>query len=222
MLLSRVSNMASAGTTDFLLLFSSLQVIHLAMLIDKNDFLWIFFLYSLISTIHCQITREYDQILANKLDHITVKYIPPFVHNDQCYLTILYKCLSFHQRRISVNIQIDQTLYRTNFTVFRRHWFCQKSTRVQIRYVQIRLPRSLAYQPDGMSNFPSLPIEQGRLKVTMYRDKHENTNAIINQLEYNVRFLPVYKRPKFHSFPWNPKMVETNKAICSKEPGEVF
>lgn len=192
------------------------------MMIDKTDFLWIFFLYSCftLSTIYCQITREYDQILGNELDHITVKYIPPLVHNDQCYLTILYKCVTFRQRRISIQIQIDQTLYRTNLTVFRRHWFCQTSTRIQVRYVRIRLPRSLAYQPDRMFNFPSLPIEQGRLKVIMYRDKYENINDIVKQLKYNVRFLPVYKRPIFHSFPWNPRMTRTNEGICLKEPGE--
>ena len=188
----------------------------------KNDLIWIEFLlsFSLVYLTHCQLTREYDQLLATELDYIHVKYIPPFLHNDQRYLAILYKCSSLDQRRISLSIQIDRTLHRTNWTVFRRHWFCQKSTRVQIRYVQVQLPRSLAYSSDSISNFHSLPIEQGRLKLIMYEDKQANLNAIIKQLEYDVRFLPVYKRPSFHCVPWSLQRNSTNKEMCSKEPGE--
>lgn len=194
------------------------------MMIYKNDAIWIEFLlsFSLLCTIHCQISREYDQLLANQLDYIDVKYIPTFLHNDESYLTVLYKCSSEYQRRISLVIHVDQTLYQTNWMVFRRHWFCTKSDRVRIRYVQIRLPRSLAYSSDVISNFPSLPIEQGRLNLIMYNDRYENRNAIVKQLEYNVRFLPVHKRPSFHCFPWNPKRNQMGKAICLKEPGEKF
>lgn len=191
-------------------------------MISKTGFFFIiiFLLYTIniFSLIQCQITGEYDQLLSNELDYIDVKHIPSILHNDNTYLTILYKC-SF-QRRISLLIYIERTLYRSNFAVFRRHWFCQNSNRIQIRYVHVRLHRSLAYASDIQSNLYSWPIEQGQLKLIMYTNKQENNNEILKNIQYNVRFLPVHKRPSFHSFAWNPIINKSIELSCPKEPGE--
>lgn len=164
--------------------------------------------------IHCQITGEYDQIISNELDYINVKYIPSILHNDNVYLTIVYKCSSELPRRISLSIYIERTLYRTNLSVFRRHWFCQKSSQIKIRYIRVQLRRSLAYASDIQ-----LPIEQGQLKLIMYKNKQENENEILKQNLYNVRFLRVDKRPNDRSYRWQPLMNKTTENICLKEPG---
>jgi hypothetical protein len=189
-------------------------------MVSKNGFIFLFSFINLFSLIPCQITGEYDQLLSNELDYINAKHIPLILHNDNIYLTILYKCSS--QRRISLSINIERTLYRSNFAVFRRHWFCQKSTRIQTRYVQVRLHRSIAYASDIQSNLYSWPIEQGQLKLIMYANKQENINEILKNIQYNVRFLPVHKRPNFRSFPWNPIINKTIEFTCPKEPGENF
>jgi hypothetical protein len=188
-------------------------------MINKNYFIFICFIsfINFFNLIQCQIVNEH-----NELDYIDVKYIPSILHNDNVYLTILYKCSSLFQRRISLSIYIDRTLYRTNVAVFRRHWFCQKSTHIKIRYVRVYLHRSLAYASDIQSNLQSWPIEQGQLKVIMYKNKQENENEILKKIEYNVKFLPVHKRPNYRSFRWNPLINKTMENICSKEPGEIF
>jgi len=193
-------------------------------MINKNYFIIIVFinLLNFLNLIQCQITNEYDQILSNEFDYINIKYIPSILHNDNVYLTILYKCSSLSQRRISLSIYIERTLYRTNFAVFRRHWFCQKSTHIKIRYVRVHLHRLLAYTSDSQSNLKSLPIEQGQLRLIMYNNKEENKNEILKKIEYNVRFLPVHKRPSFRSFRWNPLINKISEDICLKEPGEIF
>jgi hypothetical protein len=169
--------------------------------------------------IQCQIT---DQILLNELDYINIKYIPSILHNDNIYITILYKCSSLSQRRISLSIYIERTLYRTNLPVFRRHWFCQKSTHMKIRYVNVRLHRSLAYNSDIESNLQSWPIEQGQLKLIMYNNKQENENEILKKIQSNVKFLPVHKRPNFRSLQWNPFIKKPIEDICLKEPGKIY
>jgi hypothetical protein len=187
-------------------------------MVSKTGFIFLLSSFNIVSLIHCQITGEYDQLLSNELDYIDAKHIPSVLHNDNVYLTILYKCSS--QRRISLSIFIERTLYRNNFAVFRRHWFCQKSTRIQIRYIKVRLHRSLAYASDIQSNLYSLPIEQGQLKLTMYANQQENTNEILRNIQYDVRFLPVHKRPNFRSLRWNPINNKAIELTCSKEPGE--
>ncbi|CAF2504289.1 unnamed protein product [Rotaria sp. Silwood2] len=188
-------------------------------MISKNYFVF-FFIYSIsfLYLIQCQITNQYDQIISNEPDYIDVKYIPSILHNDKIYLTILYKCSSLTQRRISLSIYIERTLYHTNVAVFRRYWFCHKSTHVKIRYVRVHLHRSIAYASDSALNLQSWPIEQGRLKIIMYKNKQENENEILKKLEYNVRFLPVHQRPSFRSFRWNPFMNKTIDGICHNEP----
>lgn len=192
-------------------------------MINKIYFIGIFFITSInfLTLIHCQITGEYDQILSNEFDYIDVKYIPSILHNDNIYLTILYKCSSISHRRISLSIYIQKTLYRTNFPVFRRHWFCHKSSNIKIRYVRVHLHRSLAYASDIQSNLRSLPIEQGQLRLIMYNNTQENENEILKKNVYDIKFLPVYKRPSYRSFPWNPLINKTNENICLKEPGEI-
>ena len=154
-------------------------------MIRKTCFI-IVFIYSLsfCYLIHCQITGEYDRITSEEPDFIHIKYIPPILHNDNIYITILYKCSSLSQRRISLSIRVERTLYRANFAVFRRHWFCQKSTQIKMRYVRVQLHRSLAYA----SNFQSWPIERGQLKLIMYNGKQENEDEILRKIEYDVRF----------------------------------
>ena len=169
-----------------------------------------------------QLTNEYDRILVNELDYIDVKSIPAALHNDNVYLTILYKCSSFMRRRISLAIRIERNLYRYNFAVFRRHWFCQKSTRVQTRYIRVKLHRSLAYASDSQINLQSWPIEHGQLYLTMYQNEHEKENEIIKTLKYNVKFLPVHKRPNFRSFRWSPSINRRTADVCQTEPGEMF
>jgi hypothetical protein len=188
-------------------------------MISKN-YLIIIFIYSLnlFSLIQCQIT----DLSSTELDFIYIKHIPPILHNDNIYITILYKCSSISQRRISLSIYIDRTLYRTNVAVFRRHWYCQKSSQIKIRYIPVRLHRSLAYASDRQSNFQSWPIDQGQLKLIMYHNKQENMNEILQKIEYNVKFLPVHKRPNFRSFRWTPFINKTIEMICFKEPGEIF
>ncbi|CAF0911578.1 unnamed protein product [Rotaria sordida] len=144
--------------------------------------------------------------------------MPSILHNNNIYLTILYKCSSLTQRRISLSIYIERTLYRTNVPVFRRYWLCHRSTRIKTRYIRVHLHRSIAYASDLTSNLQSWPIEQGRLKLIMYKNRLENENEILKKLEYNVRFLPVHKRPSYYSFRWNPFINKTINNICLKEP----
>ncbi|CAF3364177.1 unnamed protein product [Rotaria sp. Silwood1] len=169
-------------------------------MISKNYFV-IVFIYSIsfLYLIKCQITNQYDRLLSNEPDYIDVQYIPSILHNDKIYLTILYKCSSLTQRRISLSITIERTLYRINVAVFRRYWFCRKSTHVKIRYIRVNLHRSIAYASDSTINLQSWPIEHGRLKLIMYKNEQENENEILKKLEYNVRFLPVHKRPTYAS-----------------------
>jgi hypothetical protein len=193
-------------------------------MITKNYLFIIIFIYSInfIYLIQCQITNAYDQLLSNELDYIEIKHIPSILHNDNVYLTILYKCSSLTKRRISLSIRIERTLYRTNFAVFRRHWFCQKSPHIQIQYLKVHLHRSLAYASDNQSNLSSWPIEQGQLKLIMYNDEQENENEILKKLEYNVRFLPVHQRPSIRTVRWNPLIYKKSDAICLKEPGKIL
>ncbi|CAF4662218.1 unnamed protein product [Rotaria sp. Silwood1] len=188
-------------------------------MISKNYFV-IVFIYSIsfLYLIKCQITNQYDRLLSNEPDYIDVQYIPSILHNDKIYLTILYKCSSLTQRRISLSITIERTLYRINVAVFRRYWFCRKSTHVKIRYIRVNLHRSIAYASDSTINLQSWPIEHGRLKLIMYKNEQENENEILKKLEYNVRFLPVHKRPSFRSFRWNPFINKTINDICRNEP----
>ncbi|CAF0804952.1 unnamed protein product [Adineta ricciae] len=165
-----------------------------------------------------QLTKEYDRILANELDYIDVKNIPAVLHNDNVYLTILYKCSSFARRRISLAIRIERNLYRYNFAVFRRHWFCQKSIRVHTRHIRVKLHRSLAYASDSQINLQSWPIEHGQLYLTMYQNEHEKENEIIKTLQYSVKFLPVHKRPNIRSFRWSPPMNRRTEGVCQTEP----
>jgi hypothetical protein len=189
-------------------------------MITKNYLITIFI--TLFYLIQCQITNEYDQILSDQLDYIDVKYIPPILHNGNVYLTVIYKCSSLSKRRISLSIRIERTLYRTNFAVFRRHWFCQKSTQIKIRYVHVRLHRSLAYASDIQSNLQSWPIEQGQLKLIIYNNEQENETEILKSIEYNVKFLPVHDRPSIRSARRNPLIYKKTEAICLKEPGKIF
>jgi hypothetical protein len=168
----------------------------------------------------CQITGEYDQILSHELDYLDTKHIPTYLHNDNVYLTIAYKCALGSKRRISLAIRIEQTLYRTNFAVFRRHWYCHGSSHVRIGYVRIRLHRSLAYTSDEESNLKSWPSEHGRLYLMMYSHEQPNEQEIIRKVEYNVRFLPVHQRPSIRSFSWQPwKRIDTQ---CPRESGKTF
>jgi len=190
----------------------------------SRDYFIIICTYSLgyFYLIQCQLTDRYDQLLSNELDYIHVKHIPSILHNDNVYLPIIYKCSSLSRRRISLSIRIDQTLDRTNFTVFRRHWFCQKSAEIKIRSIRVDLHRSLAYASDIPSNFQSWPIEQGQLNLIMYINEQENENEILKKVQYNVRFLPIYKRPSIRSYRWNPLINKTIETICPEEPGEDF
>ncbi|CAF0808478.1 unnamed protein product [Adineta steineri] len=188
-------------------------------MLSKN-YLNVIFIYSIYCfyLTQCQITNEYNQLLSNELDYIDVKHVPTIIHNDNVYLPIIYKCSSLSRRRISLSIRIERTLYRSNFAVFRRHWFCQNTTQMKIRYIRVRLHRSLAYASDSQSNFQSLPIEQGQLHLIMYNNEQENENEILRKVLYNIRFLPVYKRPSIRSFRWNPLINKTIENICPKEP----
>jgi hypothetical protein len=168
--------------------------------------------------IQCQLTSEND----HQLDYIDVKYIPPILHNDNIYLTVLYKCSSLSQRRISLIIRIEKTLYRTNLIVFRRYWYCQRSSHIQTRYLRVHLHRSLAYASDIQSNLQSWPIEHGQLTLIMYNNKQQNDNEILKKIDYNVRFLSVHKRPNIRSLRWNPLINKPTEGICLVEPGKVF
>jgi len=188
-----------------------------SIMIRSRSLISVILFVNLFILICCQITNDYDEIYANEHDVLDIKYLPSVFHNDHIYLPILYKCSSLFPRRISLSITINKTSHRTNFAVFRRHWFCQKSTRIQIRYVHIRLPRSLAYQFDSFS----LPIEQGQLNLIMFYNQQNNMKYILKQLQFNIRFLPVHKRPFYYSFPWNPVKQKPQEQICLIEPGEI-
>lgn len=170
----------------------------------------------------CQIANTFDKLFSNKPDVIIIKHIPSVLHNDNVYITILYKCSSSTPRRISVSIRIDRTLYQTNFPVFRRFWLCRQSSYLKVHYVRIRLHRSIAYASDGEINLMSWPIEQGQLTVTMYKNSQANEREIIKKIEYNVRFLPVHKRPSFRSYQWNPIAKKPLSSVCLKEPGKII
>ncbi|CAF1929045.1 unnamed protein product [Rotaria magnacalcarata] len=185
-------------------------------MISKNYF--VIFVISSINLIQCQITNQYDKILSNQPDYIDAKYIPSMLHNDHIYLTIQYKCSSLTPRRISLSINIERTLYRTNLAIFRRYWFCHKSPNVQLRYVRVQLHRSIAYRSDSELKLVSWPIEEGQLKLIMYKNNQENENEMLKKIQYNVRFLPVHKRPSIRSFRWHPLINKTRDSICPAEP----
>ncbi|UJR27496.1 hypothetical protein I4U23_008780 [Adineta vaga] len=179
--------------------------------------MFIYLIYCVYFT-QSQITYENDRFTANELDFIIIKHIPSVFHNDNIYLTIQYKCSSLSRRRISLSIRIERNLYRYNFAVFRRHWFCQKSIHIQTRYIRVKLHRSLAYASDPQSNLQSWPIEYGQLNLIMYNNEYENGNQILKSIQSNVRFLPVDKRPYIRSFRWNPLTNTTIQTTCQKEP----
>ena len=152
-----------------------------------------------------------------------MKYIPPVLHNNDVYLTVIYKCSSLRYRRISLSIHVERTLHQRNFVVLRHRWLCYKSTQIKIRYIRIHLHRSVAYASDTESNFQSLPIEQGQLKLIMYKSERENDNEILKKVQYKVEFLPVHKRPSFRSFRWTPLTIyKTADPTCSREPGKIL
>ncbi|CAM4859821.1 unnamed protein product [Rotaria socialis] len=183
---------------------------------SKNYF--VIFVISSINLIQCQITNQYDKILSNQPDYIDAKYIPSVLHNDNIYLTIQYKCSSLTPRRISLSIVIERTLYRTNLAIFRRYWFCRKSPNVQLRYVRVQLHRSIAYRSDPDLNLESWPIEQGQLTLIMYKNDQDKQNEMLKKIQYNVRFLPVHKRPSMRSFRWHPLINKIRDSICPVEP----
>ncbi len=163
-----------------------------------------------------------EELINKELDYIDLKQIPHVLDNDNVNLTVLYQCSSLTKRRISLSIRIEQTLYRKNVSIFRRHWFCQSTSYVQTVHVRIQLPRSIAYASDIPSNLQSWPIETGQLNLLMFDSDQTDEKKIIKQIQYNVRFLPVHQRPKIRSIRWNPFINKTTNEFCLKEPGEVF
>lgn len=134
---------------------------------------------------------------------------------------MIYKCAIGSKRRISVDIRIERTLYRTNFAVFRRHWYCHGSNQLRVRYIPIRLHRSLAYASDPESNLRSWPIEEGRLTLTMYRNEKDSIEDALKIVRANVKFLPVEQRPPIRSRPWQPLIASSSmENTCPLEPGK--
>jgi hypothetical protein len=170
---------------------------------------------------HCQITGEYDQLLSNERDYLQVKHLPAVLHNENTYLAVIFKCDLGSKRRISLAIRIERTLFKTNFAVFRRHWYCHGSSKTHLRYIRVRLHRSLAYASDSSSDLQSWPVERGRLSLIMYRNALANEQEVLKTAEYDVKFLPVSQRPSIRSFPWHPlgsaKLVVNSSAV---EPGK--
>ena len=171
-----------------------------------------------IDLVHCQITGEYDQLVANELDYLHVKHLPAMLHNENVYLAVVYKCALGSKRRISLSIRIERTLYRTNFAVFRRHWYCHGSAQIRLRYIRVRLHRSLAYASDSQSNLQSWPVEHGRLSLVMYPNAQVNEQEVLKTVEYNVNFLPVSERPSIRSLPWHP--LTASKPLGHSSPVE--
>lgn len=181
------------------------------------NFSFLFQSFSFVD-IQCQITTDFEHILSNQLDYLAVKHLPAVFHNDEVFLSVIYKCSIGTKRRISLEIRIEQNLYRTNFAVFRRHWFCFGSKHIRLRYIPIRLHRSLAFASDSQSNLQSWPIENGRLTLTMFKSIESNLVDMIKIVRHDVKFLPVHQRPSFYSYPWQPlgKSVENT---CAFEAG---
>lgn len=174
-----------------------------------------------IDIFRCQITGEYDRIFSNELDYLQVKHLPAVLHNEKTYLAVIFKCALGSKRRISLAIRIERTLYRTNFAVFRRHWYCHGSSQTRLRYIRVRLHRSLAYASDSLSNLQSWSVEHGRLSLIMYRNAQANEQEVLKTAEYDVKFLPVSQRSSIRSFPWHP-LRQTQRVVNSSaaEPGK--
>jgi hypothetical protein len=161
-----------------------------------------------------------DEITNNLSDYIEIKSIPSVLHNDNVYIPVLYQCSSLTKRLITLSIYVEHVFYRKNVAIFRRHWYCQNTSNIQILNVHVKLHRSIAYASDNQLNLRSWPIETGQLKIIMFENEQQDENYIIKQIQYTVRFLSVYERPKMYSIRQNPLIYKTNDEFCSKESGE--
>lgn len=169
---------------------------------------------------HSQTINQHEQLQSSAADLLEMKHIPSVLHNGGVYLSVFYKCSS--RRRISLSVRIERTLYRRNFAVFRRYWFCQPSTRLQTRYVRVRLHRSMAYAAGVQDDWLTWPTEHGQLNLIMYKNERENEQDILTHVQYPVRFLPAHQRPSMHSFRWHPLINQRINHVCQREPGKLL